>query len=279
MSAISASAAAPRNLQWSEITDDDELDLCDTLMIKNIPSRCSQDEVLQLIDHAGFGDCYHFFYLPRRTAQGQNHGYAFVGLRDPSMAPAFIERISGLTVKSRNSNKALSVAAARIQGIDNNLKHFRDTRFVKSKWKPFFAQDTLLAEETAAAGAINSAEIFAAPGQMLHEGEQLQEQGAGSCRRAAGVGDAFCLAQEKLESSSTVAPSESEGYAESHHETESVSDMCASGRSSLLSSPSCLAAVRLQVTADDHEEQQDEGLWQVTVDKTFINVKPGSRCS
>eukprot|EP00929_Paragymnodinium_shiwhaense_P082660 TRINITY_DN43689_c0_g1_i12.p1 TRINITY_DN43689_c0_g1~~TRINITY_DN43689_c0_g1_i12.p1 ORF type:complete len:261 (-),score=65.53 TRINITY_DN43689_c0_g1_i12:356-1138(-) len=256
MSAISASAAAPRNLQWSEITDDDELDLCDTLMIKNIPSRCSQDEVLQLIDHAGFGDCYHFFYLPRRTAQGQNHGYAFVGLRDPSMAPAFIERISGLTVKSRNSNKALSVAAARIQGIDNNLKHFRDTRFVKSKWKPFFAQDTLLAEETAAAGAINSAEIFAAPGQMLHEGEQLQEQ------------DAFCLAQEKLESSSTVAPSESEGYAESHHETESVSDMCASG---------CLAAVRLQVTADDHEEQQDEGLWQVTVDKTFINVKPGGK--
>eukprot|EP00929_Paragymnodinium_shiwhaense_P102960 TRINITY_DN6621_c0_g1_i1.p1 TRINITY_DN6621_c0_g1~~TRINITY_DN6621_c0_g1_i1.p1 ORF type:complete len:293 (+),score=55.38 TRINITY_DN6621_c0_g1_i1:142-1020(+) len=275
----------PENLCWSEISDDD--DFCDTLMLKNIPSRCSQDEVLALLDEAGFGDAYHFFYLPRRTTQGQCHGYAFVGLRDTSMAGAFIERVSGMKVKSRNSNKAISVTYARIQGIDNNLKHFRETRCTKGKWKPFFARDMLDNDDAVMFGAFEQPSELLEPGQM-HASTSSSAPSANTGLELQAIvqkpphNDCY-LNFDRFETMST---SESGGGPSSTVDTDSMSDFslemqagrCADGSPigrSISSSPSSITDVLLQVTPEDNEcDGADECLWRVSVDKTFITVKP-----
>jgi hypothetical protein len=96
-----------------------------TLMIKNIPCRCSQQEVLDAIVEIGFGDLYNFFYLPIRRGHQQNFGYAFIGFMDKEITKQFGSAMTGYRFVNRNSSKACAVAPARIQGFSSNVEHFQ----------------------------------------------------------------------------------------------------------------------------------------------------------
>ncbi|CAE7463728.1 ML5 [Symbiodinium sp. CCMP2592] len=48
----------------SDDTEELSLDHFPTVMIKNIPCRCSAGEVLRAVDSLGFAGTYDFFYLP-----------------------------------------------------------------------------------------------------------------------------------------------------------------------------------------------------------------------
>lgn len=104
-----------------------------TLMIKNIPCRCTQQEVIDAIAEVGFADLYNFFYLPIRRGHEQNFGYGFIGFVDGEVTKQFIEAMTGYKFKNRNSNKACEIAPARIQGFSSNVEHFQKMRCVRRK--------------------------------------------------------------------------------------------------------------------------------------------------
>lgn len=94
-----------------------------TLMIKNIPYRMSQQDVLDVIKELGFADRTNFFYLPIRRGQKQHVGYAFCGFVDVASAKEFALAITGYRFPGR-SRKTIVVAQARIQGFCSYLQHF-----------------------------------------------------------------------------------------------------------------------------------------------------------
>jgi len=122
-------------LQQSNGTDaiDNELDMEDsvTVMMKNIPCGCSQQQVLDAIADVGFKELLEFFYLPTRRSKAL--GYAFVGFADPQTTKRFASAISGYRFQSRLSSKVVSVAPARVQGLKNSVDQFRRTQVMSKR--------------------------------------------------------------------------------------------------------------------------------------------------
>jgi len=112
---------------------------CHTLMIKHLPCRCTQQEVLDALAAVGFGQLYNFFYLPIRRGHTQNFGYAFVGFKDEETCTAFTNAMTGYCFAGRSSTKACAVAPARIQGFDGNVEHFQKTRCMRRKNRPILS--------------------------------------------------------------------------------------------------------------------------------------------
>lgn len=110
-----------------------------TLMLKNIPCRSSQQEVLDAIEAVGFGEAYNFFYLPIRRGHTQNFGYAFIGFGDAETTQAFAVAMTGYRFPGRRSPKACAVAPARIQGFCNNVEHFQKTQCMRRKNRPLLS--------------------------------------------------------------------------------------------------------------------------------------------
>eukprot|EP00929_Paragymnodinium_shiwhaense_P066176 TRINITY_DN33161_c0_g1_i1.p1 TRINITY_DN33161_c0_g1~~TRINITY_DN33161_c0_g1_i1.p1 ORF type:complete len:230 (-),score=50.20 TRINITY_DN33161_c0_g1_i1:479-1168(-) len=97
----------------------DDLSAAVTLMLKNIPSRCPRNCVLETIDKLGFDGSYCFFYLPMKRNQCQNYGYAFISFMDSAVAQLFSDTMDGYRLKE-TSGKLLSVAPAELQGLPKN---------------------------------------------------------------------------------------------------------------------------------------------------------------
>lgn len=113
-----------------------------SVMLKNIPCRCSRAEVLAAIESVGFGTTYplNFFYLPTKSSHQQNIGYAFIGFQDASVTAYFSKVMTGFQFPGRNSAKCCEVVPARIQGMHKTVHHFSTTRATHSKGKPIFGR-------------------------------------------------------------------------------------------------------------------------------------------
>ncbi|CAK0848225.1 unnamed protein product [Prorocentrum cordatum] len=109
-----------------------------TVMIKNIPSRCHQDEVLEAIAQFGFGSRYTFFYLPTKTGKMLNYGYAFVSLPTEQDVTEFRRSLDGFQFARRKSSKAVALAPAKIQGFHDNMEHFLGSRVLDGEHPPIF---------------------------------------------------------------------------------------------------------------------------------------------
>jgi hypothetical protein len=110
-----------------------------TMMIRNIPCRFRQQELMSIIDGMGFERSYDFFYLPMDSRKNANLGYAFINFEKPEVAARCQGMLDKYMFKSTNSSKACIVKAADIQGIFNNLKHYRKSILNPSSvHKPFY---------------------------------------------------------------------------------------------------------------------------------------------
>jgi hypothetical protein len=110
-----------------------------TMMIRNVPCRFRQQELLNIIDGMGFERTYDFFYLPMDSRKNANLGYAFINFREPEAAARCQASLDKYMFKTTNSSKACIVKAADIQGIYNNLKHYRKSILNPSSvQKPFY---------------------------------------------------------------------------------------------------------------------------------------------
>ena len=72
-----------------------ELEDLHTVMIKNIPCRCSAEEVLRAVDSLGFAGTYDFFYLPMNRRHKQGIGYGFINFIELGTAVRFKDAIWG----------------------------------------------------------------------------------------------------------------------------------------------------------------------------------------
>jgi len=95
-----------------------------TLMIRNIPNRYTQSELLQEIKEAGFDSKFDFFYLPMDHETHANFGYAFINFIEERDVDPFTKRFNGLKLNRFTSNKIIQIVPAQLQGFQANLQHY-----------------------------------------------------------------------------------------------------------------------------------------------------------
>lgn len=99
-----------------------------TVMLRNVPYGESQLGVLNLVEQRGFGGRFDFFYAPLDFSSGNNLGYAFINLPEPSAVSEFFTVFDGLRVDKEGwSQKDLQVCWARVQGRHPNVEHYRNS--------------------------------------------------------------------------------------------------------------------------------------------------------
>jgi len=92
-----------------------------TVMVKNIPCRCTPKEVLDCAHSLGFKDKYDMFHMPGRRNR-QNFGYAFFQFEDSADALKFYQKMSGIRIGGRKSEKRVVVVPADVQSVTGPKK-------------------------------------------------------------------------------------------------------------------------------------------------------------
>ena len=95
-----------------------------TLMIRNIPNRYTQSELMTELKEAGFEDKFDFFYLPMDHETHANFGYAFINFVDEQDVAPFTKKFNGLKLNRFTSNKIIQIVPAQLQGFQANLQHY-----------------------------------------------------------------------------------------------------------------------------------------------------------
>lgn len=96
-----------------------------TLMVRNIPNRCSQRELISELERAGLAGCFDFVYVPLDLGTMSNVGYAFVNFIHPAFASQCIQVLPKHQFsRQRKSGKPVAVSPAHMQGLEANLRHY-----------------------------------------------------------------------------------------------------------------------------------------------------------
>jgi len=109
-----------------------------TMMLRNVPSKYSQNSLLQEIDSLDFAGTYDFFYLPMDLHNRCNVGYGFINFVLAEDAERF-RRVFSDHHFLQMKRKAGSVCVAHVQGLAENLKHFEDraiTKVTNDQYRP-----------------------------------------------------------------------------------------------------------------------------------------------
>eukprot|EP00448_Togula_jolla_P039356 CAMPEP_0170626932 /NCGR_PEP_ID=MMETSP0224-20130122/31646_1 /TAXON_ID=285029 /ORGANISM="Togula jolla, Strain CCCM 725" /LENGTH=262 /DNA_ID=CAMNT_0010953787 /DNA_START=17 /DNA_END=806 /DNA_ORIENTATION=+ len=94
-----------------------------TLMLRQIPLRCTQQRLMHIIDKVGFKDRYNFLYMPTHGRSCINRGFAFCNLESEKVAKEFFRMCHGRYLPAMLSKEPLDVCAAEIQGYERNIIH------------------------------------------------------------------------------------------------------------------------------------------------------------
>eukprot|EP00802_Teleaulax_amphioxeia_P005655 Tamp_05659.p1 GENE.Tamp_05659~~Tamp_05659.p1 ORF type:complete len:786 (+),score=139.56 Tamp_05659:308-2359(+) len=113
-----------------------------TVMVKNIPNKYTQRNLLDLID-GNYAGKYDFFYLPIDFKNKCNLGYAFINFRNPTSIGPFFREFDQMRWERFNSDKICLVTYARIQGKQALVSHFRSSRLMlkHEKYRPLIFND------------------------------------------------------------------------------------------------------------------------------------------
>eukprot|EP00927_Polykrikos_kofoidii_P002284 TRINITY_DN1087_c0_g1_i1.p1 TRINITY_DN1087_c0_g1~~TRINITY_DN1087_c0_g1_i1.p1 ORF type:complete len:619 (+),score=85.40 TRINITY_DN1087_c0_g1_i1:56-1858(+) len=108
-----------------------------TLMIRNIPNRCSQSDFIAELEELGFAETFDFLYLPVDKGTLANVGYAFVNFIDAASARRCMRVFQNHRFKKfcNVSSKLAAVSVAHIQGLDANLAHYEKATIMTAKLK------------------------------------------------------------------------------------------------------------------------------------------------
>jgi len=98
-----------------------------TLMVRNVPGRCSQQSLLDFFVGLGFHGVVDLFYMPVDFRKRVGLGYCFVNLTSAESAALFRSKVQGVSCPfGRGNGKVLQVSPARIQGFNSNLTALRN---------------------------------------------------------------------------------------------------------------------------------------------------------
>lgn len=95
-----------------------------TLMIRNLPCRLTQEDLMVTIRGLGLDGTYNFLYVVTSHRKDINVGYAFVNLIDQAHEHDFVQVFNGLVFPGFESHKVCAVNRARLQGLEANLAQF-----------------------------------------------------------------------------------------------------------------------------------------------------------
>lgn len=108
-----------------------------TLMIRNIPNRYTQRELIMELEDLGFAGTFDFLYIPLDKGTMSNVGYAFVNFTEPSWAQKCMASFQNYRFKRHRkiSGKIAAISVAHIQGLEANLAHYENAAVNTAKLK------------------------------------------------------------------------------------------------------------------------------------------------
>jgi hypothetical protein len=108
-----------------------------TLMIRNIPNRCTQRELIKELEDLGFADTFDFLYLPVDKGTMASVGYAFVNFLLPEYAERCMQVFQNYRFRKNGKvpGKSVAISVAHIQGLDANLAHYEKAAVSTAKLK------------------------------------------------------------------------------------------------------------------------------------------------
>lgn len=86
-----------------------------TMIFQNIACRCSQQEVIKILDEAGFGGTYACIHVPMNRRGSANLGFFFVTFSIPEYAETCKDSFHGKVFGTRKTTKICEVSAAHQQ--------------------------------------------------------------------------------------------------------------------------------------------------------------------
>jgi len=100
-----------------------------TIMIRNIPNRYTQRELIKEVESLGFAGTFDFLYIPMDKATLCNVGYAFVNFIDAADAARCQQTFEGYAFKKHRKarGKVATVSIAHIQGLEANARHYENS--------------------------------------------------------------------------------------------------------------------------------------------------------
>jgi hypothetical protein len=97
-----------------------------TLMLRNLPNKITQVKLLSRLQ--GYRQSIDFLYLPTDFENKCNLGYAFINFIDGASARRFQQEFNEKKLPGcRRSTKVLAVQPARVQGVSQNVRRFRNS--------------------------------------------------------------------------------------------------------------------------------------------------------
>jgi len=127
------STSVPRELNLDSVFDVAEDGSITTVMLRHIPCKYTQGNLLREIDQMGFESTYDFFYLPMDSQNKTSVGYAFLNFLDAVDAERFTNAFMGYQFKRHQNDKIAEVSPAKIQGLRNNVIHFVNSAVVHAR--------------------------------------------------------------------------------------------------------------------------------------------------
>jgi len=101
-----------------------------TMMIRNIPNRYTQRELIRELEGLGFAGSFDFFYAPIDSGTMGNVGYAFVNFVDYTWGERCRNMIEGYCFKKHQQKmrrKVATVSVAHLQGLQANIAHYENS--------------------------------------------------------------------------------------------------------------------------------------------------------
>lgn len=114
-----------------------------TMMLRNLPNRYTQNELIEELEALGFAGTFDFFYAPIDFGSLGNVGYAFINFNKPEWASHFQKDLDGYAFKKhqqKKRQKLATVSVAHLQGLQANLHHYEKAavtgRARSKRWGP-----------------------------------------------------------------------------------------------------------------------------------------------
>lgn len=96
-----------------------------TLMLRNIPNRCSQRALISELEALNFTGLFDFVYVPLDHRTMSNAGYAFVNFVNTETASAAMKAFESHHFSQQKKGKrCVAASIAHIQGLEANMKHY-----------------------------------------------------------------------------------------------------------------------------------------------------------
>jgi hypothetical protein len=126
----------PKSQDMAEMYKTSQNEAPTTMMIRNIPCRYNQNDLMVDLADLGFTGTYDFLYMPIDMSTSTNVGYAFVNFVTPSWAAKSLHAFDNFCFarNQRTATKKYSkVSVAHLQGLEKNLQHYEKTAVNMSK--------------------------------------------------------------------------------------------------------------------------------------------------